>query len=53
MVYSTCTVISDENGKNVADFIKNNADFELLFEKTFYPHTDGVEGFYTAKIRRK
>ncbi|MBQ7699718.1 MAG: 16S rRNA (cytosine(967)-C(5))-methyltransferase RsmB [Clostridia bacterium] len=53
MVYSTCTVISDENGKNVSDFIKNNADFELLFEKTFYPHTDGVEGFYTAKIRRK
>ena len=53
MVYSTCTVLSAENRENVSDFIKNNADFELLYEKTFYPHTDGVEGFYTAKIRRK
>ena len=53
MVYSTCTVLKSENGENVAEFLKNNKDFELLYEKTFYPHTDGVEGFYTAKIRRK
>ena len=53
MVYSTCTVIPDENGKNVADFLLNNKDFELLYEKTFYPHTDGVDGFYTALIVRK
>ena len=53
MVYSTCTVLSSENGENVSEFLKNNKDFELLFEKTLYPHTDGVEGFYTAKIRRK
>lgn len=53
MVYSTCTVLSAENGENVADFLKNNSGFELLYEKTYYPHTDGVEGFYTAKIRRK
>lgn len=53
MVYSTCTVLSAENKENVRDFLRNNADFELLFEKTFYPHKDGVEGFYIAKIRRK
>ena len=53
MVYSTCTVLKSENSENVAEFLKNNKDFELLYEKTFYPHTDGVEGFYTAKIRRK
>ena len=53
MVYSTCTVLSAENGENVADFLQKNKDFELLLQKTFYPHTDGVEGFYIAKIRRK
>ena len=53
MVYSTCTVLPSENGENVVDFIKNNADFELLYEKTYYPHVDGVDGFYTAKIIRK
>ena len=53
MVYSTCTVLSSENSENVADFLQKNKDFELLYEKTFYPHTDGVQGFYVAKIRRK
>lgn len=53
IVYSTCTVLSSENGENVRDFLYNNEDFELLYEKTFYPHTDGVQGFYIAKMRRK
>ena len=53
MVYSTCTVLPSENGENVSDLIKNNADFELLYDKTYYPHVDGTDGFYTAKIIRK
>ena len=50
LVYSTCTVLSDENGDNVADFIKNNSDFELLSEQTLLPHKDGTDGFYISKI---
>ncbi|MBO4423757.1 MAG: 16S rRNA (cytosine(967)-C(5))-methyltransferase RsmB [Clostridia bacterium] len=53
LVYSTCTVIHAENGGNVADFIENNGDFEMFYERTFYPHTDNVDGFYIAGIRRK
>ncbi|MBR5721060.1 MAG: 16S rRNA (cytosine(967)-C(5))-methyltransferase RsmB, partial [Clostridia bacterium] len=53
IVYSTCTVLSDENKNNVREFLNKNGDFELTYEKTFYPHTDGVEGFYIAKMRRK
>ena len=53
LVYSTCTVLSDENGDNVIDFIKNNSDFELLSEQTLLPHKDGTDGFYISKIVKK
>ena len=52
LVYSTCTVLSDENGDNVSDFLKNNAGFELVSEQTLLPHKDGTDGFYTAKITK-
>ncbi len=53
MVYSTCTVLPSENMENVTDFLSKNTDFILLYEKTYYPHIDGCDGFYTAKIVRK
>ncbi len=52
MVYSTCTVLPAENNENVSYFLENNKDYSLLYEKTFYPHRDGTDGFYTAKIVR-
>ena len=53
MVYSTCTVLPSENTENVTDFLSKNKDFELLYEKTYYPHIDNCDGFYMAKIVRK
>ncbi len=52
MVYSTCTVCKDENGENVRDFLKNNDDFRLIYEKTLLPHTDGTDGFYIAAMEK-
>jgi 16S rRNA C967 or C1407 C5-methylase (RsmB/RsmF family) len=34
-------------------FIAENPDFEKIYEKTFYPHTDGCDGFYVCKIGKK
>ena len=64
LVYSTCTLNSEENEKNIKKFISNNPSFELEdFEigniksteggYTFFPHIDSTDGFYVAKMRRK
>ncbi len=64
LVYSTCTVFSEENEKNVRRFLSENPDFELCpFEygefkcesgmATLLPNTHGTDGFFVAKLRRK
>lgn len=64
LVYSTCTLNSEENEKNIAKFILENPsfvmeDFEIGKVKskeggyTFFPHIDSTDGFYVAKMRRK
>lgn len=52
IVYSTCTINKREN-ENVTDaFLKNNDNFEKVYEKTFLPDTDGSDGFYICKLIR-
>lgn len=63
LVYSTCTIISDENQQVVENFLSKNDEFYLeefeLFgnEKhkmiTLLPHIHGTDGFFIAKLRRK
>ena len=68
MVYSTCSVLPEENGEQVKRFLSAHPDFSLAplpdsFEKRFrdlytdsglqlLPHRDGVEGFFIARLRR-
>ncbi|MGM9936884.1 MAG: 16S rRNA (cytosine(967)-C(5))-methyltransferase RsmB [Candidatus Ornithomonoglobus sp.] len=52
IVYSTCTINKREN-ENVTDaFLKDNGNFEKVYEKTFLPDTDGSDGFYICKLIR-
>lgn len=52
MVYSTCSILSSENEKQVQQFLKDRADqFELVEEKRTWP-SDGFDGFYMALIKR-
>ena len=60
LVYSTCTLRKAENEDTVKYFLDNNKDFELCrnaFDgkgmKTFFPHTDGTDGFFAARFIRK
>ena len=52
LVYSTCTLLPAENDWNVARFLKNNDNFNLLDARTLYPDTDGTDGFFYAVMER-
>lgn len=53
MVYSTCSILPDENEKQVQRFlIKNGDKFELVEEKYSWP-SEGFDGFYMALLRKK
>ena len=65
LVYSTCTVGSEENDEVVKNFLAQRNDFSLDVtgrylpqpreEQTvqLWPHVDGVDGFYIARMSRK
>lgn len=63
LVYSTCTVRREENEEVVSRFLAENTSFVLegfaIGEHPYeagmlrtYPHTDGTDGFFIAKLRR-
>ncbi|HEY0744130.1 MAG TPA: methyltransferase domain-containing protein [Chryseosolibacter sp.] len=52
MVYSTCSILSSENEKQVKKFLETKADqFELIEEKRTWP-SEGFDGFYMALLKR-
>lgn len=61
LVYSTCTVLADENEKVVERFLQNEQSFSLkkgaIFGcesamKTFLPYEDHTDGFFVAVMTR-
>ncbi|MGI6752403.1 MAG: 16S rRNA (cytosine(967)-C(5))-methyltransferase RsmB [Anaerovoracaceae bacterium] len=52
VVYSTCTIIQRENQKVVEEFLRENANFEMIEEHKLLPHQQGTDGFYIAKMRK-
>jgi len=69
LVYSTCTVLPEENEEIVRSFLENNRDFIedniapflpdtlAVYARggmlQIYPNRDGVDGFFMARLRRK
>ncbi len=64
LVYSTCTVLPSENSDNVKRFLSEHKDFEPVEFSigehrstdgmlSLSPDTDGTDGFFVAKMKRK
>ena len=68
LVYSTCSLLPEENGDQMARFLRRHSEFEIAplpesfpaalrtrYSETglqLLPHRDGVEGFFIARLRR-
>ncbi len=65
LIYSTCTILPEENEQIAESFLKEHEGFsevEVPFEvpilkrehgAVFLPHISGTDGFYVCKFRRK
>ena len=69
LVYATCSILPDENAKQVEGFLITHPDFQMaplpdtipealrgregLRGLQLLPHRDGVEGFYIARMQRR
>jgi len=52
LIYATCSVLGDENRRQVEDFLNRHKDFTFVEEKHVWPGP-GRDGFYMAKLKRK
>lgn len=52
LVYSTCTLGKEENSDIISEFLSKNSNFELIFQKEYYPHIDSTDGFFVCKMRK-
>lgn len=53
LVYSTCTWRRQENEEISRWFLSEHPEFEKEIERTCWPDTDGMDGFYICRMRRK
>ena len=52
LVYSTCTVLPEENEDNLRRFLQRQPDASLLRMETFYPDTNGTDGFFVSVLTK-
>lgn len=52
LVYSTCSVFSSENQKQVQSFLSQNPEWVLEEEKLIFVGDDDFDGYYMARLKR-
>ena len=52
IVYSTCSILKEENQNQIKEFLKDNSDFIYDYEKKILPN-EKQDGFYICKLIRK
>lgn len=50
LVYSTCTVLPEENENNLKRFLACTPSAKLEYAETFYPDTHGTDGFFVSVL---
>ena len=53
LMYSTCTISSQENEDNVTWLLEKHLDFSLETEKQFLPKAGKQDGFFLAKMKKR
>jgi len=53
MVYSTCTLLAEENSKQIERFLARNSEFEAIYENQILTHETGGSGFYICKLWKR
>ncbi len=53
LVYSTCTILEEENQRQSAAFLERHPEFFMEREQLIFTHETGGSGFYIAKFIRK
>lgn len=52
LMYATCTISRKENEEQARRFLSRHAEFSLEDERQFLPTSDGIDGFYYARMMR-
>lgn len=52
LVYSTCTILREENSDIITDFLSSHTEFEKVSEEFYLAHKTGGSGFYICKLRK-
>lgn len=52
LLFSTCTILREENEENAEAFLSAHPEFVRLEERTIWPQDYGTDGFYYCKMRR-
>lgn len=52
LVYSTCTILKEENEEQIQKFLETHVNFKKEYERSFFTHENGGSGFYICKMIR-
>ena len=52
LLYSTCTILREENEGVTEAFLREHSEFTKEEDRTFWPHVDGTDGFYYCRMRK-
>ena len=53
LVYSTCSILPDENEQVVKEFLEANGEWDLEDQKSIFPDECDYDGFYMARFSLK